>query len=86
MADVVVVPPGGGVPFGNVEFLGLSEHSPRLNVLIITMRPGAPGPDPHVTRARPDHSGARPDDTDADALEHAVAGVAAAVAASGLGL
>jgi mannose-6-phosphate isomerase-like protein (cupin superfamily) len=48
MTDVVIVPPGGGVPFGNVEFLGLSEHSKRLNVSIITMRPGAPGPDPHV--------------------------------------
>ena len=43
----VVIPPGGGVPFGNVEFLGLSEHSPRLNVSVITMAPGAHGPETH---------------------------------------
>ena len=33
---------------GNVEFLGLSEHSPRLNVSVITMAPSANGPDSHV--------------------------------------
>ena len=44
----VIVPPGGGVQFGNVEFLGLSEHSPRFNVSIITMAPGAHGPEAHV--------------------------------------
>jgi mannose-6-phosphate isomerase-like protein (cupin superfamily) len=54
MADVLIVPPGGGVPFGNVEFLALSEHSARLNVSIITMRPGAPGPEPHVHQEEDD--------------------------------
>jgi len=44
----VIVPPGGGVQFGNVEFLGLSEHSPRVNVSVITMAPGRTGPDTHV--------------------------------------
>ena len=44
----VIVPPGGGVQFGNVEFLGLSEHSPRVNVSVITMAPGRKGPDAHV--------------------------------------
>jgi mannose-6-phosphate isomerase-like protein (cupin superfamily) len=44
----IVVPPGAGVRTGNVEFLGLSEHSPRLNVSVITMAPGAKGPEPHA--------------------------------------
>ena len=45
---VVVVSPGEGVRLGNVEFLGLSEHSPRFNVSVITMGPGADGPETHV--------------------------------------
>jgi mannose-6-phosphate isomerase-like protein (cupin superfamily) len=48
MSGAVVIRPGEGVRHGNVEFLGLSEHSPRLNVSVITMRPGADGPEPHV--------------------------------------
>jgi mannose-6-phosphate isomerase-like protein (cupin superfamily) len=44
----VVIPPGEGVRTGNVEFLGLSEHSPRLNVSVITMAPRAHGPEMHV--------------------------------------
>jgi len=44
----VVVSPGSGVRFGNVEFLGLSEHSPRMNVSVITMAPRADGPETHV--------------------------------------
>ena len=44
----VVVPPGGGVPFGNVEFLALSEHTSRVNVSVITMAPGREGPEAHV--------------------------------------
>ena len=44
----VVIPPGRGVRTGNVEFLGLSEHSPRFNVSVITMAPGAHGPEAHV--------------------------------------
>jgi mannose-6-phosphate isomerase-like protein (cupin superfamily)/ribosomal protein S18 acetylase RimI-like enzyme len=45
--DAVVVAAGEGVRFGNVEFLGLSEHSPRLNVSVITMAPGRHGPEAH---------------------------------------
>ena len=48
----VIVPPGGGVRFGNVEFLGLSEHSPRVNVSVITMAPGRNGPESHVHAGR----------------------------------
>ena len=48
MAGAVVIQPGEGVRFGNVEFLGLSEHSPRLNVGLITMAPNADGPESHV--------------------------------------
>ena len=44
----VVIPPGEGVRLSNVEFLGLSEHSPRFNVSVITMAPGADGPETHV--------------------------------------
>jgi mannose-6-phosphate isomerase-like protein (cupin superfamily) len=44
----VVVRPGEGVRAGNVEFLGLSEHSPRVNVSVITMAPNADGPESHV--------------------------------------
>jgi mannose-6-phosphate isomerase-like protein (cupin superfamily) len=47
-ASAVVVAPGEGVRFGNVEFLGLSEHSPRVNVSVITMAPNADGPESHV--------------------------------------
>ena len=48
MADrAVVIQPGAGVRTGNVEFLGLSEHSPRFNVSVITMAPGAHGPESH---------------------------------------
>ena len=54
MPRATVIPPGGGVPFGNVEFLGLSEHSPRINVSIITMAPGRTGPEPHVHRDEDD--------------------------------
>ena len=47
-AKAVVIPAGEGVRFGNVEFLGLTEHSPRLNVSVITMAPNADGPESHV--------------------------------------
>jgi mannose-6-phosphate isomerase-like protein (cupin superfamily) len=43
----VVIPPGAGVRTGNVEFLGLGDHSPRLNVSVITMAPDAHGPEMH---------------------------------------
>ncbi|MGZ6708079.1 MAG: cupin domain-containing protein [Solirubrobacteraceae bacterium] len=48
LADALVVPPGAGERVGNVEFLALSEHTSRFNVGIITMRPGAEGPEAHV--------------------------------------
>lgn len=44
----VVIRPGEGVRTGNVEFLGLSEHSPRFNVSVITMAPNAHGPESHA--------------------------------------
>jgi mannose-6-phosphate isomerase-like protein (cupin superfamily) len=44
----VVIPPGEGVRAGNVEFLGLTEHSTRVNVSVITMAPSAHGPEMHV--------------------------------------
>jgi mannose-6-phosphate isomerase-like protein (cupin superfamily) len=47
-ARAVVIPPGEGLRAGNVEFLGLSEHSPRLNVSVITMAPNAHGPESHA--------------------------------------
>ena len=45
---LVVVTPGAGRRVGNVEFLALSEHTPRFNLSIITMAPGRHGPPPHV--------------------------------------
>ena len=48
MDRAVVIRPDEGVRFGNVEFLGLSEHSPRVNVSVITMAPNADGPEAHV--------------------------------------
>jgi mannose-6-phosphate isomerase-like protein (cupin superfamily) len=44
----VVIPPAGGERVGNVEFLALSEHTPRFNLSIITMAPGRSGPEPHL--------------------------------------
>ena len=44
----VVVTPGCGRRVGNVEFLGLSQDTPRFNLSIITMAPGREGPSSHV--------------------------------------
>jgi mannose-6-phosphate isomerase-like protein (cupin superfamily) len=44
----IVVAPDSGTRVGNVEFLALSEHSPRFNLSIITMAPGRHGPSAHV--------------------------------------
>ena len=44
----VVVKPGSGVRTGNVEFLCLSQDSPRFNVSQITMAPRKHGPPSHV--------------------------------------
>ena len=50
----IVVRPGEGVVFGNVEFLALSEHTPRFNASIITMPPGKDGPAPHTHEGEDD--------------------------------
>lgn len=44
----IVVPPGTGRRFGNVEFVALSAHTPRFNLSIITMALGRQGPEAHV--------------------------------------
>jgi mannose-6-phosphate isomerase-like protein (cupin superfamily) len=44
----VIVEPGDGRRTGNVEFLALSEHTPRFNLSIITMAPERHGPPMHV--------------------------------------
>lgn len=54
MADVIVVRPGEGTRTGNVEFLALSEHTPRFNASIITMAPGRGGPAPHTHEGEDD--------------------------------
>ena len=48
VAGAFVVPPGSGERVGNVEFLALSDHTPRFNLSIITMAPGRNGPEPHT--------------------------------------
>jgi mannose-6-phosphate isomerase-like protein (cupin superfamily) len=47
VAGAFIVPPGAGERVGNVEFLALSDHTPRFNLSIITMAPGRTGPEPH---------------------------------------
>ena len=47
-SEAVVVRPGEGLRVGNVEFLALSEHTPRFNLSIITMAPRRHGPEAHV--------------------------------------
>ena len=47
-SEAVVVRPGEGLRVGNVEFLALSEHTPRFNVSIATMAPHRHGPPAHV--------------------------------------
>ena len=44
----IVIAPGSGRRVGNVEFLALSEDSPRFNVSLITMAPRREGPAEHV--------------------------------------
>jgi mannose-6-phosphate isomerase-like protein (cupin superfamily) len=51
----IVVPPGKGVRFGNVEFLALSEHTKRFNLSVVTIAPGRNGPPAH---AHPDEDDA----------------------------
>ena len=47
-SKAIVVAPGAGRRVGNVEFLALSEFSPRFNLSVITMAPGREGPSAHV--------------------------------------
>jgi mannose-6-phosphate isomerase-like protein (cupin superfamily) len=44
----IVVARGTGSRVGNVEFLALSEHTPRFNVSILTLAPGLHGPEAHI--------------------------------------
>ena len=53
-SHAVIVPPGEGMRFGNVEFLALSEHTPRFNAALITIAPGRDGPESHVHEAEDD--------------------------------
>ena len=46
--EAVIVRPGEGPRVGNVEFLALSEHTPRFNLSIVTMAPHRHGPEAHV--------------------------------------
>jgi mannose-6-phosphate isomerase-like protein (cupin superfamily) len=50
----VVVLPGAGLRFGNVEFLARSADTPRFNLSMITMAPGRHGPPAHVHRDEDD--------------------------------
>lgn len=52
--EAIVVAPGTGVRTGNVEFLALSEHTPRFNVSVIDMAPGRDGPGAHVHKDEDD--------------------------------
>ena len=49
-----IVPPGGGRPFANIEWLATSDDTPRLNVSIITIQPHRDGPEAHVHQAEDD--------------------------------
>ena len=44
----IVVAPGAGKRVGNVEFLALSQDSPRFTLSLITMAPGREGPAKYV--------------------------------------
>ena len=54
MARAVVVRPGEGRRVGNVEFLALSEDTPRCNLALVTIRPFAHGPEAHVHETEDD--------------------------------
>lgn len=54
MSEAVIVRPGEGLRVGNVEFLALSEHTPRFNASIFTMAPRRHGPAAHVHRHEDD--------------------------------
>jgi mannose-6-phosphate isomerase-like protein (cupin superfamily) len=47
VSGLVVVRPGEGHRFGNVEFLARSEDTPRFNLALITIQPHREGPPIH---------------------------------------
>ena len=52
--SVKMVRPGEGLFVGNVEFLALSEDTPRFNAAIVTIAPHRHGPPSHVHRTEDD--------------------------------
>jgi len=52
--EAIVVPPGGGTFFGNVEFLARSEDTSRFNLGIITLDPNSDGPPAHAHKEEDD--------------------------------
>jgi mannose-6-phosphate isomerase-like protein (cupin superfamily) len=48
MSDAVIVRPGEGLRVSNVEFLALSEDTPRFNAAVITIAPQRHGPEMHL--------------------------------------
>ena len=46
--EAIIVRPGEGVRVSNVEFLALSEDTPRFNASIVTIAPHRSGPEMHV--------------------------------------
>lgn len=52
--EIVVVAPGSGRRVGNVEFLALSEDTPRFNFALITIAAGRHGPPEHVHKDEDD--------------------------------
>ena len=53
-SDVVVVAPGTGRRVGNVEFLALTDDTPRFNLALITIAAGRHGPPEHVHQKEDD--------------------------------
>ncbi len=53
-SEATVVRPGEGLRVGNVEFLALSEDTPRFNLSVITMAPRRHGPPSHAHEAEDD--------------------------------
>jgi len=52
--SAIVVRPGEGTRVGNVEFLARSEHTPRFNMALIVIAPGADGPPAHAHQGEDD--------------------------------
>jgi mannose-6-phosphate isomerase-like protein (cupin superfamily) len=52
--EPIVVPPGGGFRFENIEFLARSEDTHRFNMGIITVPPHSEGPEAHIHKEEDD--------------------------------